>query len=112
MQVHIVYNIIRNALERKEYCTAAYVDITQAFDKVLHIGLLYKLKLKLPYKFFELNFRIKLNEYISELHPINAGIFQRSGLGPVLYTIYSTDLPTSLNWLLGKYSNMSPENKL
>ena len=31
-QVHIVYNIIKNALKRKEYCTAVYVDITQAFD--------------------------------------------------------------------------------
>ena len=92
--MHIVYNIIRNAFERKEYSTEAYVPIAQAFDKVLHIGLLYKLKLKLPYKFFELNFRIKLNEYISELHPIKAGVFQDSMLGPVYYTIYSADLPT------------------
>ena len=98
-QVHIVYNIIRNALERKEYCTAAYVDITQAFDKVWHIGLLYKLKLKLPYQFFEIlrsylserYFRIKLNDHISELHPIKADVPQGSVLGPVLYTIYSTD---------------------
>ena len=38
-QVHRVYNILRNALENKQYCTAAFLDVTQAFDKVWHLGL-------------------------------------------------------------------------
>uniref|UniRef100_A0A0K8UDZ9 RNA-directed DNA polymerase from mobile element jockey n=1 Tax=Bactrocera latifrons TaxID=174628 RepID=A0A0K8UDZ9_BACLA len=43
-QCHRVINYIIDALERKEYCSAAFLDIQQAFDKVWHHGLLYKLK--------------------------------------------------------------------
>jgi hypothetical protein len=31
------------ALENKQYCSAAFVDISRAFDEVWHTGLLYKL---------------------------------------------------------------------
>jgi hypothetical protein len=27
-----------------QYCSAAFLDISQAFDKVFHAGLLYKLR--------------------------------------------------------------------
>ena len=42
-QVYGVYNNLRNALENKEYCTTAFIDVTQAFGKVRHLGLLFKL---------------------------------------------------------------------
>jgi hypothetical protein len=31
---------INEALENKQYCSAAFIDISQMFDKVWHIGLL------------------------------------------------------------------------
>jgi len=34
-------------MENQEYCTAAYLDVSQAFDKVGHPGLLLNLTLKL-----------------------------------------------------------------
>jgi hypothetical protein len=34
--------MINEALENKHYCSEAYLDISQASDKVWHIGLLYK----------------------------------------------------------------------
>jgi hypothetical protein len=47
-QSHRIANIISNALTNKQYCTAAFLDIAQAFDKVWHSGLLYKIKKFFP----------------------------------------------------------------
>jgi hypothetical protein len=44
-QTHRVVRKINEALENKQYCSAAFLDISQAFDKVWHTGLLYKLRL-------------------------------------------------------------------
>ncbi|GBP86406.1 Probable RNA-directed DNA polymerase from transposon BS [Eumeta japonica] len=43
-QVHRLVDVIGRALENKLYCCAAFLDISQAFDKVWHSGLLYKIK--------------------------------------------------------------------
>jgi hypothetical protein len=46
---------INKALENNKYCSAAFLDISQAFDKVWHTGLLYQLRWSLP-------LRMKANE--------------------------------------------------
>lgn len=33
-QVHRVANIIKQDLEKKQYCSAAFLDVSQAFDKL------------------------------------------------------------------------------
>jgi hypothetical protein len=43
-QVHRITNVIYNALESNKYCTAAFLGISQAFDKVWHEEVLYKIK--------------------------------------------------------------------
>jgi hypothetical protein len=43
-QVHRITNVINKALKSNKYCTAAFLDISQAFDKVWHEGLLCKIK--------------------------------------------------------------------
>ena len=43
-QVHRIVNEIMKSLEDRTLCTAAFFDVAQAFDKVWHIGLLYKLR--------------------------------------------------------------------
>jgi hypothetical protein len=43
---------INEALEKKQYCSAAFLDISLAFDKVWHTGLLYKLRQSLPPNYF------------------------------------------------------------
>lgn len=102
-QVHRVVEIIRECLESKKYCSVAFLDITQAFDKVWHQGLLYKLKRNLPHPYYQLfnsylsdrYFMVKYQDVITGLYPIRAGVPQGSVLGPVLYLLYTSDIPTS-----------------
>ena len=76
--------------------------IASAFDKVWHIGLLHKmLKLKFPsyiiFWLFEFlkdrKFRVKCEDYISDLFDITAGVPQGAVLSPILFSIYINDNP-------------------
>jgi hypothetical protein len=40
-QVHRITNVINKALEDRSYCTAVFLDVSQAFDRAWHSGLLY-----------------------------------------------------------------------
>ena len=104
-QIHRITNIIHRALENKQYCTAAFLDISQAFDKVWHEGLLYKRHTFLPDSMYRIlqsyltnrYFRTKYREVYSSIRPILAGVPQGSVLGLLLYLIYTADLPTLVN---------------
>jgi hypothetical protein len=50
---------INEALETKKYCSADFLGISQAFDKVWHTGLLYKLRRSL-----HLNYYLILKSYL------------------------------------------------
>jgi hypothetical protein len=62
-QTHRIVHKINEALETKQYCSAAFLDISQAFDRVWHTGLLHKLRQFLP-----LNYYIILNSYLHNRH--------------------------------------------
>ncbi|GBP09889.1 Probable RNA-directed DNA polymerase from transposon X-element [Eumeta japonica] len=47
-QTHRLVQVIRSAFEQKSYCSALFIDVSQAFDKVWHEGLILKLKVYLP----------------------------------------------------------------
>jgi hypothetical protein len=49
-QTYRIVQRINKAFENKQYSSAAFLDISQVFDKVWHTGLLYKLKRSLPLK--------------------------------------------------------------
>jgi hypothetical protein len=51
-QTHRIVHAINAALESKQYYFAAFLDISQAFDRVWHIGLLHKLRPSLPLNYF------------------------------------------------------------
>ena len=49
-QVHRVTMVIEKAFEEKKHCPVVYVDVSQAFDRVWHLGMLHKISSKLTAK--------------------------------------------------------------
>lgn len=112
-QIHRVCRVIRNALETKQYCSSVFLDVQQAFDRVWHRGLLSKIKSHLPHSCYNILasylsdriFQVKEDDMTSGLHNILAGVPQGSVLGPVLYTIFTADLPQTPEVTIATYAD-------
>lgn len=101
------------SLEAKVYCASAFLDISQAFDRVWHEGLLFKLTNTLPHHLYGIlksflqqrHFIVQNGEALSDLCPIKAGVPQGSVLGPILYLLFTADLPTSESLTIGTFAD-------
>ena len=112
-QCHRVVDIIASTLERKQYCSAAFLDEAQAFDRVWHAGLLWKLKRILPSSYYlilesylsDRFFRVSQGQALSNFFPVRAGVPQGSILSPILYMIYTADLPQHPSTVLASFAD-------
>jgi hypothetical protein len=104
---------INKAMANQQYCTAAFLDVRQAFNKVRHPGLLFKIKRILTSSYFNLlksylnesQFETKINgETLSRFH-VHSGVPQGSILGRLLYVLYTRDLPTSKETTSGTFAD-------
>lgn len=112
-QVNRLTQEIRKVFERKHYCSAVFLDVAQAFDRVWHEGLILKIKSLLPHKTHDIlisylanrTFQVKYNKAISSEFEIGAGVPQGSVLGPLLYVLYTADIPTSNKVLISTFAD-------
>jgi hypothetical protein len=112
-QLHRVVDYASDCLERKLYCVGVFLDISSAFDRVWHNGLLFKLKHQLPDSYYRLVrsfledrfFKVRQGSSLSSLGLIQAGVPQGAILSPTFYNVFTSDIPTCVDTFIATYAD-------
>lgn len=115
--VHALLRLFEEAVmgfNDRKITIAAFLDIEKAFDTMWVDGLIYKLiRMRFPGYIIKIilsylknrKFRVKLGDQLSDLAAINDGVPQGSILGPLLFIIFMSDVPTHTNTLLSMFAD-------
>ena len=105
---------ILEAKNKKHHTVCVFLDVEKAFDTVWHELLIKKLiilnfdsKIVRFIKSYleKRTFYVELNGEKSNRHQINAGVPQGSILGPILYNIFSHDIPVNNETNISAYAD-------
>ena len=100
-----IYHHICQSFDNRQLSCMVFCDISKAFDRVWHKGLLFKLRQNgiegnllcwLSNYLSGRQQRVVLQSAVSSLKPISAGVPQGSVLGPLLFLIFVNDISDSL----------------
>lgn len=112
-QVHRITDVIEKALEDKKICSTVFLDVSQAFDRVWHEGLNFKLRQVLPKELYTILekylenrlFRVRHGNEYSDFKEIVAGVPQGSVLGPILYLLFTRDIPQTEGTIVATFAD-------
>ena len=113
-QLVALYNTFCQALDEGKEVRTVFCDISKAFDRVWHRGLLYKLESvgivgQLLHWFTDyLSCRkqlVTLSGVKSETLNISAGVPQCSILGPLLFLVYINDIVVDINAYINLFAD-------
>lgn len=115
--VHQVLRVVEHVSKGfnwKRSTGAVFLDVSKAFDKVWHEGLLYKLLeagihpglVRLVSSFLkDRTFRIRLGDVRSTVRNLESGVPQGSLLSPLLFNVFTRDMPRSPGTELALYAD-------
>ena len=110
---HTIHNISK-AIAKKKKVPTVFLDISKAFDRVWHDGLIFKLRrfgiegtLLEFFKSYLTNRkqRVAQNGVLSEVMSLFAGVPQGSILGPILFLIFINDIVDEIESVIALFAD-------
>ncbi|GBN08905.1 RNA-directed DNA polymerase from mobile element jockey, partial [Araneus ventricosus] len=109
-----VTEFIQEGLNNKQKTGAVFLDIQKAFNRVWQDGLIYKLLnyntplflVKIFHSYMSnRKFAVSVNKELSHTKTIKAGVAQGSKIGPILFALYTNDMPKQFNTIISIFAD-------